>query len=190
VAQEPQPGRVRPTRIVVLLATAAAGLVVGWFGGALLERSDGVAPTVPLSSVGVMFFAAAVLGATAWGTWRTIHRQRRWIDPHKAVNRLVLAKASALVGALMAGVYAGYGALFLDDLQAPLPQERVIRAALVVLAAVLVVVAALFLEHACRVPRPPGPPEPPERERGDQGAGAEDGDREDKDPSTGHEQQP
>jgi hypothetical protein len=155
VAKEPEPGRVRPTRITVLLAAAAVGVVVGWFGGALLERSDGVAPSVPWTSVGVMVFAAAVLGATAWSTWRTIHRQRRWIDPHKAVNRLVLAKASALVGALMAGLYAGYGARFLDDLAAPLPQQRVIRSGLVVLAAVLVVVAALLLEHACRVPKPP-----------------------------------
>jgi uncharacterized membrane protein YgcG len=155
VANEPEPGRVRPTRITVLLAAAAVGLVVGWFGGALVELSDGVAPSVPWSSVGVLVFAAAVLGGTAWTTWRTIHRQRRWIDPHKAVNRLVLAKASALVGALMAGLYAGYGARFLDDLTAPLPQERVIRSGLVVLAAVLVVVTALLLEHACRVPKPP-----------------------------------
>jgi len=186
VASEPEPGRVRPTRITVLLAAVAVGLVVGWFGGALLERSDAVAPSVPWTSVGVLLFAAAVLGATAWSTWRTIHRQRRWIDPHKAVNRLVLAKASALVGALMAGLYAGYGARFLDDLSAPLPQERVTRSALVVLAAALVVVAALLLEHACRVPRPP---EPPERDRGDKGAPADKGDREDKDSSTGPDQQ-
>ena len=155
MAKEPEPGRVRPTRIAVLVATAAVGLIVGWFGGALIERSDGVAPNVPWSSVWVMVFAAAFLGATAWSTWRTIHRQRHWIDPHKAVNRLVLAKASALVGALMAGLYAGYGARFLDDLTAPLPQERVIRSGLVLLAAVLVVVTALSLEHACRVPKPP-----------------------------------
>jgi len=170
VANEPAPGRVRQTRIAVLLAAAVVGLVAGWFGGALLERSDGVAPTVPWTSVGVLVFGAAVLGATAWSTWRTIHRQRRWIDPHKAVNRLVLAKASAVVGALMAGLYAGYGARFLDDLGAPLPQERVIRAGLVVVAAVLVVVTALLLEHACRVPKPPEDERerPAKRERAEQ----------------------
>jgi hypothetical protein len=146
---------VRPTSAGVLLAAVAVGLVVGWFGGALLERTQPVVPTVPWTSVGVMAFAAAVLGATAYGTWRTIHRQRRWIEPHQAVNRLMLAKASALVGALVAGGYAAFGARFLDGLPAPLPQERVLRSALVVAAAVLVVVAALLLERACRVPKPP-----------------------------------
>jgi hypothetical protein len=162
VAQETPPGRVRPTAWRVLLAVAAVGLVGGWFGGTLLEESAGAAPTVPWTSVVVMVFAAAVLGATAWSTWRTIHRQRRWIEPHQAVNRLLLAKASALVGALMAGAYAGFGARFLDDLSAPLPQERVLRAGLFVASAVLVVVAALLLERACRVPG--GPDEEPGEE--------------------------
>jgi hypothetical protein len=155
VAQESPPGHVRPTSWRVLLAAAAVGLVGGWFGGALLEGSAGAAPTVPWTSVGVMAFAAAVLGTTAWSTWRTIHRQRRWIEPHQAVNRLVLAKASALVGALMAGAYVGFGARFLDDLSAPLPQQRVLRAGLVAATAVLVTVAALLLERACRVPKAP-----------------------------------
>jgi hypothetical protein len=84
------------------------------------------------------------------------------IEPHQAVNRLLLAKASALVGALMAGAYAGFGARFLDDLSAPLPQERVLRAGLFVASAVLVVVAALLLERACRVPG--GPDEEPGEE--------------------------
>ncbi len=156
MAQEPSPGRLRPTSAKLLLGTAGVGLVAGWFGGALLERTTDVVPSVPWTSVGVLAFAAAVLGATAWSTWRTIHRLRRWLEPHQAVNRLVLAKASSLVGALMAGVYVGFGARFLDDLTAPLPQERVLRSGLVALAAVLVVVTALLLERACKVPKPPG----------------------------------
>jgi Protein of unknown function (DUF3180) len=156
VAQEPAPGTLRPTSPALLAAAVVVGAVPGWFGGIWLERSEGVVPTVPWTSVGVLAFAAAVLGALAWTTWRTIHRQRRWIEPRQAVNRLLLAKASALAGALVAGGYAGFGALFLDDLSAPLPQERVLRSALVAGAAVLVVVAALLLERACKVPMPPG----------------------------------
>jgi hypothetical protein len=155
VAQEPSPGLIRPTSARVLLGAAALGLVLGWFGDALLERTTAVVPTVPWTSVGVLVFAAAVLGVTARNTWRTIHRQRRWLEPHQAVNRLVLAKASSLVGALVAGGYVGFGARYLDDMAAPLPQERVVRAGLAALAAVLVLVTALLLERACRVPKPP-----------------------------------
>lgn len=153
--QGPAPGRVRPTSGWLLAGAAFVGLVAGWFGGLLLERGSGVAPTVPWTSVFVLVFAAAVLGWTAFSTWRTVHRRRAWIDPHRAVNYLVLAKASSLVGALVAGGYVGFGALFLDDLAAPLPQERVMRSGFVAGAAVLVLVAGLLLERACRVPRGP-----------------------------------
>lgn len=155
MAQDPSPGRVHPTKARLLLSGAGAGLVLGWFGGALAERALPVAPSVPWTSVLVLLFAAAVLGWGAWSTWNTVHRRRERMDPHRAVYFLVLAKASSLVGSLVAGVYLGYGARFLDDLSAPLPQERVLRAALVVAAAALVVATALLLERACRVPRPP-----------------------------------
>lgn len=155
MADEPRPGRLRPTSLKILAAAVGLGLVVGWFGGALLESMGGVVPNVPWSSVFLLLFAAAVLGATAWTTWRTIHRQRRWIEPHRAVNYLVLAKASALVGAMVVGAYVGFGARYLDALVAPLPQERVLRSAFAAGAAVLVVVTALLLERACRVPKTP-----------------------------------
>jgi hypothetical protein len=155
VPPETPPGSVRPTSARLLLGAVAAGAALGWFGGALLERSTAAVPTVPWTSVLVLVFAAAVLGSLAWNTWRTVHRQRRWIEPHRAVSYLLLAKASSLVGALVAGGYVAFGARFLDDLTAPLPQERVVRAGLVALAAVLVVATALLLERACRVPKRP-----------------------------------
>jgi small-conductance mechanosensitive channel len=168
VAQDSPPGSVRPTSARLLLTGAAVGAVVGWFGGALMERAGAVVPTVPWTSVFVLLFAAAVLGALAWSTWRTVHRQRRWIDPHRAVSYLLLAKASSLVGALVAGGYLAFAARFLDDLAAPLPQQRVLRGGLVALAAVVVVVTGLLLERACRVPK--GPDED-EDERGDRAEG-------------------
>jgi hypothetical protein len=146
---------VRPTSARLLVGAAVAGLLLGWVGGALLERTQGAAPTVPWTSASVLVLGAVMLGWAAWSTWRTVHRQRRWIDPNRAVSYLLLAKASSLAGALVAGAYVGFGALFLDDLSAPLPQERVLRAGVAAFAAVLVVVAALLLERACRVPKGP-----------------------------------
>lgn len=145
-------GRLQPTRLRVLFGVAGAGLVVGWFGVPYLRQADIGVPTVPWTPVLVLLFAAAVLGGTAWQTWSVIHRQRRRMEPHRAVNFLVLAKASVLVGALVAGVYAGYGLHYIDDLAFEAPAQRVLRSGVAVLAGALIVVAGLLLEKACMVP--------------------------------------
>ncbi|HEV8055692.1 MAG TPA: DUF3180 domain-containing protein [Nocardioidaceae bacterium] len=147
-----QPGRLQPTSFALLTALGVAGAVLGWFLVPLLERTNRTAPTVPWSSVLLLVFAAAVLGGTAWSTWHTLHRRRSYLDPHRAVNYLVLAKASAVVGVFVAGAYLGFGAQFLDQLQIPLPRQRVVRSALAAVAALLLMVAGLLLERACKVP--------------------------------------
>ena len=43
-----------------------------------------------------LFLVAAILAGTAWATWRTMHVHRERLEPHQAVNRLVLARACAL----------------------------------------------------------------------------------------------
>jgi hypothetical protein len=100
-------------------------------------------------------FLAAVLLGTAWSTWRALHRLQRYIEPHRAVNLLVLAKASALVGALVAGAYLGFGAQFLDSLDIMLPRERAIRSGLAALASLVMMVGGLLLERALKVPGEP-----------------------------------
>lgn len=147
-----QPGRLRPTRLRTLLWTAAAGVVVGWFGVPLVRQVAGAVPTIPWTSVLALVFAAAALGGIAGQTWHQLQRKRRWIDPNRAVNFLVLAKASVLVGAAVAGVYAGYGLQYVDALGYDAPTQRVIRAGVAVVAGVLIVVAGLLLERACIVP--------------------------------------
>jgi lysylphosphatidylglycerol synthetase-like protein (DUF2156 family) len=100
----------------------------------------------------VLLFAAAVLGGIAWQTWSVIHRQRRRMEFNRAVNFLVLAKASVLVGALVAGVYAGYGLHYLDDLAFEALAQRVLRSGVAVVGGIAIVVAGLLLERACTVP--------------------------------------
>ncbi|MDP9443116.1 MAG: DUF3180 domain-containing protein [Actinomycetota bacterium] len=153
--QPDRPGRLQQTSSTLLAVLVIAGAVLGWFAVPLFERTGGIAPTVPWSSVLLLFFATAVLGWAAWTTWQTLHRRHQRIDPHRAVNLLVLAKASALVGALVTGGYLGFGAQFVDELQVALPRERVVRSALAVVAAVLLTIAGLLLERACKVPTAP-----------------------------------
>ncbi|MBA3782993.1 MAG: DUF3180 domain-containing protein [Nocardioides sp.] len=142
--------RLAPTRWSTLAGWAAAGLVLGRLWHPVAERFNGTAPTVSLLQGLVLFFVAAILGGTAWITWRAVHVRRERLEPQQAVNRLVLARACALVGALVAGGYAGYALSWLGN-DAELAAERVWRSALAALGGVATASAAVLLERACRV---------------------------------------
>ena len=145
------PARLRPTPAGCCSAGALAGLVGGW-----LVR--------PVCAVGRRHRADRHLaaGARAVPGRRDPRRHRlarpggpctctgHRLEPHHAVNRLVLAKACALVGALVAGGYAGYALeLGRDGGRAGRPADAALRlAALAALAR-----AALLVERACLLPR-------------------------------------
>ena len=99
----------------VLLGWGLAGLVGGWLLRPLAGLGDGTAPIVTWLQLLALFLVAAILGATAWATWRTVHVHGQRLEPHRAVNRLVLARACALVGALAAGGYLGYALSWVGD---------------------------------------------------------------------------
>lgn len=143
----------RRTSPVVLAVVTVLGIIGGRSIRIIAEATDRVAPTVPWAAPLVLFFLAAVLGERAWSTYQNLHRDRRTIHSAFAVKLLALAKASALVGALIAGTYLGYALSFADSLDAALPRERFVRSLVAVVAAALVVTAALLLERACEVPK-------------------------------------
>jgi MFS family permease len=145
----PGGGTLEPTRPVVLAGWAVAGLAVGWLVHTLTDRW-GTPPLVTWAQPLGLVLVAAILGGTAWSTWRTVHVRRERLEPHQAVNRLVLARACAFVGAFVGGGYVGYAASWLGD-PSPLADERVLRSGLAALAGLLTVVASLLLERACRV---------------------------------------
>jgi len=143
-------GRLRPTSPGALTAWTGVGLVGGWLLRPVAERLQGTAPIVTWLQPLALLFVAAILGATARLTWQALHVRREYLEPHRAVNRLVLARACALVGSLVAGGYAGYAVAWLG-IDTDLAQQRVWRSALGAVAGALVVGAALALERACRV---------------------------------------
>jgi hypothetical protein len=95
-------------------------------------------------------FVDAVLGATAWLTWRALQRDHVGLYPHEAVNRLAMAKACVIVGSLSAGGYAGYALSWIGD-KAELAGVLMTHAAAAALAGAGMVLIALGLERACRV---------------------------------------
>jgi uncharacterized protein DUF3180 len=148
---EPPPeGQLRPTSPGVLTAWVVAGLVGGWLVHPLTERRGGNPPLVTWAQPLALFLVAAILGSTAWLTWRTVHVHRERLEPHRAVNRLVLARACALVGALAAGGYLGYALSWLG-VDAELAAQRAWRSATATVGGVAITVTAVLLERACRV---------------------------------------
>lgn len=148
----PEPtGHVGSTGAGVLTVFALVGLVLGWLLRPVGTRVNGVAPTVGWLPVLTLVFVALLLGSVAWATYRSLHRRGERIEPHKAVNRLVLAKSCALAGALVGGGYLGYALSWFGVEGPELAQQRMVRSLVGGLAGALIVVASLLLEHACRV---------------------------------------
>jgi hypothetical protein len=146
----PDPGRLRPTSPGSITVWAVVGLVFGWVLHPIAESIRGTAPVVTWVPPLTLSLVAAILGWTAWVTYRTVHLRRERLLPHQAVNRLVLARACALAGALVAGGYLGYAVSWLG-IDAELAEQRMVRSLLAAAAGVLICVAALLLERACRV---------------------------------------
>ncbi len=154
MSQEP-PGedptrRLRPTSPGALTAWGVIGLVGGWLVHAVPDRRGDTAPIVTWAQPLALVLVAAILGATAYVTWRAVHVHHERLQPHHMVNRLVLARACAYVGALVAGGYLGYAVSWLGG-DAELAAQRGWRSAAAALAGCGVVVTALLLERACRV---------------------------------------
>lgn len=148
---ERPPGRVRTTSPGAVVASALVGLVLGWLLRRVTRWLDMAAPTVGWTPVLALLFVAAILGAVAWSTYRDLHRRGIRLEPYRAVNRLVLAKASALAGAVVAGGYFGYALSWWRAAESALAGQRMVQSLLAGGAAVLIVAASLLLERACRV---------------------------------------
>lgn len=148
--QDPDSGNLRPTALISLLGWALVGLVGGWAVHPVCERLGVVPPLVTAPQPLALLLLAAILGYVAWATHRAVQVRRERLEAHKAVNRLVLARASALVGALVAGGYLGYAISWIGD-PAELADDRLVRSLIATGCAVAAMVAALLLERACRV---------------------------------------
>jgi len=148
--EEPSGGHLRPTSAGALTAWVVVGLVGGWLIHPITERTRGSAPVVTWTQPLALFLGAAIVGATAWVTWRTVHVRRERLEPRRAVNRLLLARSCAYVGALVAGGYAGYAVSWLG-VGAELADQRAWRSLAAAAAGAAITITAVLLERACRV---------------------------------------
>jgi lysylphosphatidylglycerol synthetase-like protein (DUF2156 family) len=141
--------RLQPTSPATVGGSVMVGLVAGWLLHPIADRVASP-PVVSWLQPIALFFVGAVLLATARATHRALHVRREYLEPHRAVNRLVLARACVVVGGLVAGGYAGYALSWLG-VPGELADDRILRSLVAAAAAVVIVVGALLLERACRV---------------------------------------
>lgn len=131
---------------------AVFGGLAGWLIVVVAGALNVVPPYVPWTAPAAVAVIAALVGALAWSTHQRIQIHKQRVEPERAVAFLVLGKASALAGALIAGGYLVFALMFVGRWEAAAPRERVVRALVVVVVAVGLCVAGLLLERACKVP--------------------------------------
>ncbi|MEU0243071.1 DUF3180 domain-containing protein [Streptomyces sp. NPDC006235] len=144
-------------RIRVLVGVFVVAGVLSW-AGARLWNSIGTLPSVPLAAPIVLALIAVVLLATALSLRARLRAQRerqpdaKGVDPMMAARAVVFGQASALVAALVAGMYGGTGVFLLESLDIPARRDQAIYAGFSVLAGIGVIAAAIFLERVCKLP--------------------------------------
>jgi hypothetical protein len=148
---------VRELRIRVLVGVFIVAGVLSW-AGARLWNSIGTLPSVPLAAPIVLALIAVVLLSTALSIRARLKAQRerrpeaKGVDPLMAARALVFGQASALVAALVSGMYGGTGVFLLESLDIPARRDQAIYAGFSVVAGIGVIAAAIFLERVCKLP--------------------------------------
>lgn len=144
-------------RLGVLAGLFAGAGVLSW-GGARLWDALGTLPSVPIAAPIVLAVIAVVLLATALSIRARLRAQRerrpgaKGVEPLMAARAVVFGQASALVTALVCGMYGGVGVFLLGSLDVPPRRDQAIYAGFAVVAGIAVIAAAVFLERVCRLP--------------------------------------
>ncbi|MCT9091311.1 DUF3180 domain-containing protein [Streptomyces sp. ASQP_92] len=144
-------------RLGVLAGLFVVAGVLSW-AIARLWDSVSTLPSVPLAAPIVLGVIAVVLLATGLSIRARLRAQRerrpgaKGVEPLMAARAVVFGQASALVAALVCGMYGGTGVYLLSYLDVPPRRDQAIYAGFSVLAGIAVVAAALFLERVCKLP--------------------------------------
>ncbi|TNY35278.1 DUF3180 domain-containing protein [Thermomonospora catenispora] len=153
----------KPTRPALPTALAVALAMVTW---AFLHGTYGALPKLPWTMAPTLLLLGLGEAFTAYNLWRRIRRRpgTRPVEPLVVARMVVLAKASVIAGAVLAGIFAGFLVYLAPELDKAVPRQDFLVGAGTFVASLLLIGAAIWLEYACRVPKGP------EDEDRDQGA--------------------
>lgn len=143
-----------PTKLWNLVAIAVISAVAAWIVARLSFSSLAplpwtAVPALALLAIGEFLFARN-LGPRLHG-----RPGAKPIQPMAVPRVVALAKASSTAAAVIGGLALGFLIYTLPLLSRPVPGHDAIAAAITSLAALALLLAALYLERACRAPKPP-----------------------------------
>jgi hypothetical protein len=147
------------TSIPLLVGLVAVGAAVAYLGELFLQTTGGITLVPPYSIEITLFVVAVAVIAMAVPVRRRITGKRKFpLDPFYAVRVAVLAKASALTGAILMGAGLGILAILLG--RPVLPDWSLLLPALgLAVSSLVLVVAGLIAEWMCVLP--PDDPDAP-----------------------------
>lgn len=137
------------TSAVTVLGCVAIGALAAFLGEWMLVASGRLALVPPIPLGIVLAVIAGLLLAFAWPVRQAAHGEAR-VDFRHATSALGLAKASALVGALLTGAAAGALAFFAT--RPVLAGEAAAAVVVVAIGAGALLAAGLVAESWCALP--------------------------------------
>ncbi|MFG6193309.1 DUF3180 domain-containing protein [Nonomuraea sp. JJY05] len=138
-----------PGRLVGIIAVVA---LIAW---AAVRPFYSDLPLMPWTAIPTVLLLAIGEGYSAWVTKARIARKpgTKPVEPLSVARLAALAKASAYAGAVFAGLFAGFGLYTVQILDRETPRAEFFVAAGSFVSCVVLICAALYLEHACRIPK-------------------------------------
>ncbi|UBU13268.1 DUF3180 domain-containing protein [Nonomuraea gerenzanensis] len=114
-------------------------------------------PLMPWTAIPTVLLLAIGEAYSGWATRARIARKpgTKPVEPLAVARLAALAKASAYAGAVFGGVFAGFAlhTAQLLDRETPRGEFFVVTGSFV--SCVVLICAALYLEHSCRIPKEP-----------------------------------
>ncbi len=161
----------RPTRLRLLVGIAVVAGALGWGTAYLVDARLSRYLSVPWTAPITFLLLGIALLLWTRGVRARLARKpgTKPLPPLVAARTAALAMAASRVGAFFFGWYIGVLVELVPSLEVEAVRGYVLAAAGSVLGALLVVLAALWLERSCRLPDPPPDPQldgKPARARG------------------------
>jgi hypothetical protein len=149
----------KPTRAWGLVAAAVVAAAIGWGLVQVVDAWLGRLVPVPWLAAAALWLVAGAL--LYWAVASRPRLQRRPgakpMPPLVAARTAALAMAASRIGALVAGFYAGIAVGMIPSIGTPTGSTTFWSASLAALGAIALAIAAMWLEHVCRLPI--GPPD-------------------------------